>query len=185
MTETTPKKPAAKKRPAKKKEPEYRRRFRPHPLGLAVASIARPMIGKRGFADVDILSRWADIVGEDIAGYTLPEKLVKPRALKVGPNGLEGGTLHVRVSSSAFATILKHQEPEVCARINGYFGFKAVGKLKTSIGTIPKRPEVKKRPPPKPLPQETKLLVDMVDNPELRAALEKLGQTLNQDTPDK
>jgi len=160
---------------ASKKPPEFRRRFRPHPLGLAISSIARPIIGKRGFADVDIISRWGDIVGEDIATYTLPERITKSRSPM-----LEGGTLHVRVASSAFATVLKHKEPELCDRINGFFGFPAVAKFKTTLGKIPVLHINTPRPEPPPLTKDAAEMVETIDDLDLREALEKLGRSLLQ-----
>ncbi len=172
---------------AGKAKPDQRR-WRPYPrlLGLSVAKIARPLVGKRGFTEIDIISRWVDIVGEDMAAFTLPEKLTKPRSPKVGTNGLVGGTLHIRVSTAASATLLKYQEAELCGRINTHFGYTVVDKIKMTIGKIPK-PRPKLKPPP--LPPLSESVVDMVhsvDDPELKAALERLGQVVAAKTsPDK
>lgn len=170
MTEGPKPKTAAKKPPP----PEPKRRRRLHPLGLAVAAVTRPLVGRKGFAEVDILSQWTAIVGPEIAAQTLPMKVVKARAGEP-----EGGTLHVRVGSAAFATVLKHEEPRVCDRINGYFGFAAVTKIRATIGRIPVLTVKPPPPPPPPLSAAEKEVVDGVADPDLRAALERLGRAVH------
>ncbi len=162
-----------KKKPAETK-PAPRRR-RPHPLGMAVASVVRPMVGKKGFADVDVISRWAEIVGPEVAAYSLPLRIAKAR------NGVaEGGTLHVRVASSACALLLSHREPELREKVNRYLGFPAVARVKLAVGTLPLPPEPPPPPaPPPPLTAEEEAAVARVDDPDLRAALAALGQSIH------
>lgn len=182
-TKATTKPKRKPKRSAKSQEPEQRRwRPFPRPIGISVAKIARPLVGKRGFTEIDIISRWVDIVGEDMAEYTLPEKLTKPRSPKASlegsKSGLQGGVLHIRAASSAFATVLKHQETELCSRVNAHFGYTVASKIKITLGKIPKRRVKPKPPPPPPLPTDVSELVGTVDDPELQAALVRLGQEI-------
>ena len=159
---------------AAKPRPDAPRRKRVHPLGLAIASVVRPLVGKKGFVDVDILARWSEIVGAEVAANALPLRISKPRA---GSN--EGSTLHVRVGASAYAMILQHREPEICARINGYFGFQAVTRLKIALGTLPPpKPTPPPKPPPPPLSDEDAVRISAVADPELREVLAQLGRTM-------
>jgi len=149
-----------------------RRRRRPHPLGMAAAAVVRPIIGRKGFVEADLLTRWETIAGPETAALSRPVRLAKPR---------DGGApvLHLRVASSAFATLLKHQEPELCARINRYFGFDAVARIKVAPGTLPPPPAPAAPPPPKPpLSTEEAALVAGIDDADLRAALESLGRSI-------
>lgn len=166
------KKPAA---PATDKpKPDAPRRRRPHPLGLAIAAVVKPLVGKKGFVDVDILARWADIVGPEVATNAIPLRIAKPRA---GSN--EGATLHIRVGASAYAMVLQHREPEICARINGYFGFQAVTKLKIALGTLPPpKPTPPPPAPPPPLSDDDAARIALVGDPELREVLADLGRTM-------
>jgi len=141
-------------------------------VGMAAAAVVRPMIGRKGFVEADLLTRWEAVAGPEMAALCRPVRLAKPR---------DGGppVLHLRVASSAFATLLKHQEPELIGRINGYFGFDAVGKLKVAPGTLPPPPAPKPPPPaPPPLSAEEAALVAGIDDPDLRAALEALGRSI-------
>lgn len=164
------------KKPAKPAEPPKPapRRRRPHPLGLAVAAIVKPLVGKKGFLDVDILARWAEIVGPEVATSAVPLRVQKPRA-----GSAEGATLVVRVGAAAYGMVLRHSEPEVLARINGHFGYAAVAKLKIELGALPPPP-----PPPKPKPKPAELSpeeaarCEAVSDPGLREALARLARTV-------
>ena len=103
-------------------------------LSAMVSKITTPLYRKRGFAEVRILSDWPTIVGERFAAFTLPEKLVLPRGSK--GVGKRDGLLHVRVEGP-LATELQHLEPQIVERINGYFGYSAVARLKLVHGPIP------------------------------------------------
>ena len=59
-----------------------------------------------------------------------------PRGWRAAPGG-RGGTLHVRVGSGALALELQHLEPVVIERINTYFGYRAVERLKLVHGPLP------------------------------------------------
>ena len=59
-----------------KKETYQRRSYEGlAPLTKEVQAIAKPILGTRGFAEVDILSSWEDMVGKDLSKGITPEKL--------------------------------------------------------------------------------------------------------------
>lgn len=137
--------------------------------------VAKPLLGKRGLAEGDLVAHWEAIVGPTLAVYTLPEQLRFPRGKR------EDGELTVRVASGPFATQLQHDAPTVIARINGYFGYAAVKRLKLLQAPLP-RPKPRSAPEPRPLsPQEEQDLEGMlkgVHDPDLRAALARLGRNM-------
>ena len=98
-----------------------------------VSKVTTPLYRKRGFAEARILSDWPVIVGERFAAVTLPEKLTFPRGNTGG--GKRDGLLHVRVGAP-LATELQHLEPQIIERINGYFGYNAVARLKLIQGPV-------------------------------------------------
>ncbi|MBN2752816.1 MAG: DUF721 domain-containing protein [Rhodospirillaceae bacterium] len=151
-----------------------RRRRRPHPLGMAVAAVVRPIVGRKGFVEADILTRWSEIAGTEIATHSRPQRLSKPRSGEVG-----GPILLIRVASAPFATLLRHQETELCDRINRYFGFIAVTRVKIVLGSLPLPPPPPEPPAPlPPLSAEENALIATVDDPDLRTALENLGRSI-------
>lgn len=158
-------------------KPAIRRRRGGGPRALAqsLAAVTRPLFGKRGFADGAVLTDWPVIAGQHLARHSLPEK-VTPGAKDGG-----GGTLHLRIENGSIATELQHLEPLLVERINGYFGFKAVARLKIIQGPLPPPPE---DPPPAIRPPATGDETDLaqslmdVDDPALRAALADLGRAV-------
>jgi hypothetical protein len=91
--------------------------------------VTAPIFKKRGFAEAGILTDWPAIVGEHLARHTMPEKIAFARGAR------SAGTLHI-VTESAFAPELQHLEPQVLERINGYFGYFAVARLRIQHGRV-------------------------------------------------
>ena len=144
-------------------------------LGRSVSWITKPIFGKRGLAAGAIVKDWAKIAGSDLACYSQPERISYPRHERIE------GTLHLRIDHSSIAPELQHLEPLVLERINVYFGFKAVARLKFIHGPLPEqRPN--RKPVTRPLNEiEEQALVDNlvdIEDPDLRQALEGLGRAV-------
>lgn len=149
---------------------------RPGPRGLAAAlpKLTRAAFRRRGFAQADVLTRWPAIVGDTLAGHCCPEKLSFPAG------GTAGATLQVRVAA-AFAPHLQHLAPLVIERINAYFGYAAVTRLRLIQGPLPPA----RKPPARRLralsaAEETALAgrLAAVGDEALRAALAALGRSI-------
>jgi hypothetical protein len=119
-----------KKKQKNKKEiiSSERKGYGPSVLSGSIRNIAKKIIGKRGFVEVDIISKWETIVGKTLAKNVIPQKIIFRKGRR------DGGTLHLLVSNGAFAIELQHKEPMVISRINSFFGYRAVEKLKISQG---------------------------------------------------
>lgn len=158
-------------------KPQPPRRFNsPRGLNVALAGLTRPLHKKRGAVYGEILGRWATIVGPLLAADSQPERLIYPG------NAGHGATLEIAVSGGQ-ALELQHLAPLVIERINGYFGYKAVSALR--LRQAPIRPRLSHLPPkrePRPLgakeAADLRALLDGVEDPKLRQALEKLGRSL-------
>ena len=88
---------------------------------------------RRGLASVEIVTRWADIVGDALAARAVPIKLAWPSR----PDSGEPGVLHVRVEGG-FAIELQHDTPIVIDRVNRYFGWRCIGRLALKQGPVPR-----------------------------------------------
>lgn len=148
----------------------------PHRLGRHVTTIAGKALGKHGMAFGALLADWSSIMGPRLAEQTSPLKLVFPRGKR------DEATLHLRVSGPA-ALLLQHEEPQVLERINAFFGWRAVTRLKLVHGAPVLKHRWKPPPPPKRLtPQQEAELArhtaGLEDAPELREALERLGRAI-------
>lgn len=119
-------------------KPEYHRRTFEGlaPLTREVQSITRPILGKRGFASVDILGSWEEIIGPELARGITPEKLTFEKDKRIN------GTLYVKSAGGAFATLFEFQKRRVLERINGFFGYPAVAQIKIRQGSLKLSPKV-------------------------------------------
>jgi hypothetical protein len=102
---------------------------RPHPSRPAAKSVAEliagaidPLVRKRGLARAELLAWWPDIVGETYAASAMPERI---RWTRDGT----AATLIVRCDP-AVALQFSYEAEQVRARLNGYFGYSAVGAIR-------------------------------------------------------
>lgn len=143
------------------KGPRRARGFRA--IGPDIARLTKPLFGARGFASADVITQWPRIVGETIAGASIPEKVQFPRAKRTG------GTLYLRVRPGGAATEIQHASPLLIERVNTYFGFGAIKALKIIQAPIPEAP------PPATQPDEEKA-EKTEDGDSLEEALDSLGR---------
>ena len=116
---------------AKCKETYTRRSFEGlAPLTAEARAITKPILGKYGFAGIDILTNWEEIVGADLA------RGIKPQKLSFDGLKRTDGTLHVLSAGGAFAMLLEHQKNRVIDRINTFFGYPAVAHIKIQQGAF-------------------------------------------------
>jgi hypothetical protein len=143
-------------------------------LAVTLPKVTRRTLGRHGLAEGGLVTDWAAIVGETIAERSLP--------LRLSFTGGERreGTLHVRVSG-ALALELQHLEPLVLERINGYFGYRAVARLRIHQGPVPSAHEPRRPPATAPTAEteaEIAGLLSSVEDEALREALRGLGHSL-------
>lgn len=109
-----------------------RPRHRPAPpAGKSLAPLIRALDARFGQGTGALESRWAEIVGDQLARVTEPVKLAKGR-----PG--QGGTLELRVVGPA-AAFVQHQSGEILGRVNLFLGEGAVERLRISQGPVKPR----------------------------------------------
>jgi hypothetical protein len=170
----TPKsKKAAPKKPAPK---PYRR---PRGGEARAVSDLMPEIGRAafrrfGFVQSSVVSRWDEIVGSRYAAVSAPESIRFPVGKKAD------GTLELIVEG-AHATMMQHVVPEIIERVNRFFGYGAVARVKIRQGPV-LRPKAVHKPaiPPslKPVPMELGESLREIADPELFTVLESLARSL-------
>lgn len=138
-----------------------------------------PVCRKRGFASVDIVASWADIVGERYGTRVQPERLIWPRRPdRSDPeNPPEPATLVVH-TDGATALLLTHEIPQVLERINTFYGWAAIGRIKVLQRPVAVRQPERSRTLRTLTTNEEKRLeekLEGVENDRLREALKKLG----------
>lgn len=146
----------------------------PRLIGRTVPGVAGKALGKKGLAFGALITEWPSIVGHQLSIRTQPDKLVFPRGKR------EEATLHIR-AMGAIALELQHLEPQIIERINGFFGYKAVTRIRL-VHAAPTSAAPLRAPPPKPLSMDQELTImnatATVEDDGLRAALERFGRSL-------
>ncbi|MDX2259873.1 MAG: DciA family protein [Hyphomicrobiaceae bacterium] len=114
------------------------RLHRPAPgksVGAFLPALTRKAFETFGFASATLITDWPAIVGEEVARASRPARLVWPRAQAGRRNGQEidagrpPATLILHVAP-ARALEIEYARAEIAERINGYFGYRAVGQIK-------------------------------------------------------
>jgi hypothetical protein len=138
-----------------------------------------PACRKRGFASVDIIAAWADIVGERYGARVQPDRLIWPRRPdRTDPERPpEPATLVVH-TDGATALLLSHETAQVIERINTFYGWNAVGRIKIlqkPVQMKPAAPERRLRDLTRSEQDRLEQNLEGVQNERLRNALKKLG----------
>jgi len=128
---------------------------------------------KQGFASREIVTRWPQIVGSEIALNAEPMRMQWQR--KNNEIDSEPGTLVLRVEGPA-AIEIQHQTGLIIERVNRFFGWQAVGAIALRQAPLTRRETRKTRPKPDPAAAQriADTLTGIADDP-LRQALGRLG----------
>src|SRR6185295_3159682 len=114
-----------------------KKRWSATPLADLVNVTVNEAFARQGFAAVEIVTHWEDIVGPELAGRSEPMRLSWPK--RDDPDSV--GTLVVRVEG-AYAIELQHLAPVVMERVNRYFGWRCVGRIAIRQGPVTPRAPV-------------------------------------------
>jgi hypothetical protein len=142
------------------------------PLAEAMQTMLRAAFAKQGFAATELVTRWGDIVGAEIAAHSQPEKIQWPRP--IGEAAPEPGTLVLRVEGPT-AVEIQHLSGVILERVNRFFGWQAVGQL--ALRQAPLRRRLARTLPAHDREAAARVVAtlgDIVDD-DLRAALGRLG----------
>lgn len=166
--------PAAKRAKAPPSVPERPRGGEARAVSDLVPAIGRAAFRRFGFVQSSVVSRWDEIVGPRYADVTAPEMIRFPAGQKLG------GTLEL-VVESGHAVMIQHVLPEIVERVNRFFGYGAVAKVKLRQGQVQR---VEPRPRPSAAPVLRAPSADLGDSlreiadPELQAVLQNLAKSL-------
>ena len=142
-------------------------------IGRVMMPLAKKMLGRRAFAEADIICNWAEIAGEDTAAFSTPRKIDFKKGERTG------GILHIEVAGGAFALELQLKSRQLIDKVNTFFGYEAVRQIKILQNPAAKTSRIIHNPEKKLVTAEEenyiRNLSDGVKNPELSNALQKLG----------
>lgn len=142
------------------------------PLRDLVPKVVGESFARAGFASAELVTRWSEIVGADIAVLSEPIKIQWQRPAQGEER--EPGTLVLRVHGPA-AIEIQHLGEVICERVNRFFGWRAVARL--AFRQAPLRRGSRKSPrrdDTAAAAQISERLSDVSDD-DLKAALARLG----------
>lgn len=142
-------------------------------VSALMPDIGRAAFRRFGFVQSSVVSRWGEIVGARYAAVSAPEAIRFPVGKK------SDGTLELTVEG-AHATMIQHVLPEIVERVNRFFGYGAVARIKVRQGPVtkPQSRQPTAAPVLKPIPMELGESLREIGDPELFAVLESLAKSL-------
>lgn len=143
-------------------------------IGDLTPEIGRTAFRRFGFVQSSVVTRWPEIVGPTHARVCAPE------AIRFPPGEKAEGILEL-VVIPAHAPLIQQVTPEIIERVNRFFGYRAVARVKLRHGAVkPPQGAAAPKPPPslKPIPLELSDTLRDIGDPELRIVLESLARSL-------
>ena len=146
------------------------------PLSVLLSDVFSDAYARQGFAARELVTRWAEIAGPEIARHSEPLKIQWPRPVEGQPQ--QPATLLLRVEGP-MALEIQHASDAILERVNRFFGWSAVGRLALRQAPLSRR----ERAPPSHGPDarsvaEVATTLASVEDEELRAALARLGASI-------
>jgi hypothetical protein len=148
------------------------------PVADVLGEALKDAFAKQGFASVELVTRWPEIVGNEIAAHAQPERIRWPRRPQAGHTP-EPGTLMLRVEGPA-ALEIQHQPEIILERVNQFFGWRAVGALRLRQAPLLRR--AARRAPREPDAEAVARVatgLSGIKDEKLRQALAKLGAAMD------
>jgi hypothetical protein len=146
------------------------------PLSVLLSDVFSDAYAKQGFAARELVTRWAEIAGPDIAVHSEPMKIQWPRPVE--GQAQEPATLVLRVEGP-MALEIQHESDVILQRVNRFFGWSAVGRL-----ALRQAPLLRRNRPPAPRAPDAQSVAKVaetlsaIEDEELRAALARLGASI-------
>jgi hypothetical protein len=159
----------------------------PHAMNKPSKRQARPLsdflsvclsdaFADQGFASAELVTRWTDIVGPEIATHAEPMKVQWRKA--EGGEPPEPATLVLRVEGPT-AIEIQHLSGVIIERVNRFFGWQAIGRMALRQAPLSKRKasRIPTAPDPEATARIAATLPDVTDDG-LREALARLGAAI-------
>lgn len=148
-------------------------------LGDLMSSVLEDVVARRSGMTIDLISAWGEIAGPNYAGFTRAEKINWPRQIS-DLDPFQPGTLVVACDPSK-AIFFQHETSQILERLNLFFGFEAIGKIKIVQKSVVVATKIIRKVPDKlDEASEMKLskVMSHIEDDELRKRLEKFGRAV-------
>lgn len=146
------------------------------PLSVLLSDVFSDAFARQGFAARELVTRWPEIAGKDIADHAEPLKMQWPRPVEGQPQ--EPATLVLRVEGPMGLEI-QHRSDVILERVNRFFGWHAVGRIALRQAPLSRRDRrpVRRSPDPASVKRVAETL-SAVEDEALKDALARLGAAI-------
>ena len=148
------------------------------PLSDVLRKTIKDAFAKQGFAATELVTRWGEIVGPEIAAHCEPEKIQWPRPYE--NEDQQPGTLVLRVEGPT-AIEIQHLSKIILERVNRFFGWQAVGDLRLRQAPLGRREKPKPPAPDHAAAERIASSLTEITDEKLRQALARLGAAVGKD----
>ena len=150
----------------------------PRPLSEFTAATLSDGLKAQGFASAELIARWAEIAGPEIAARSEPMKINWSRG--IGDAAPEPATMVLRVEGPA-ALEIQHLSAVILERVNRFFGWQAIGRIALRQAPLRRRETPTSPPPPDPeAAARIAASLPAIEDDDLRQALARLGAAIEQ-----
>lgn len=145
------------------------------PLRDLVPKVVDKNFRQQGFASAELVTRWTEIAGPEIATHSEPVKIQWTRP--AAGEQQEPGTLVLRVEGPA-AIEIQHLANVICERVNRFLGWRAVERI--ALRQAPLRRGERKSPRAVDRAAAARIAESLTDigDDDLKAALARLGAAI-------
>ena len=154
------------------------------PLRDLLGKVVGETFTRQGFASAELVTRWTEIVGGEIAAHSEPVKIQWPRLVSppaTSPTSADGlalgrpaGTLVLRVEGPA-AIEVQHLANVICERVNRFLGWRAVERIALRQAPLRRSSQRSGRAPDPTAAAQIAATMPQIADEDLRQALARLG----------
>jgi hypothetical protein len=145
-------------------------------IGGSIRDLLDPLMAKRANVDLSLALAWQQVAGEKLSGRTQPLHIQWPQ--RISPDdAFKPGTLVVAAEGSV-ALDLQYSSGELVERINRFFGYPAVNRIRIEQKPVMRFKEKRKRAEPVLKADERAELeasLSRIEDEALRESLFRLG----------
>jgi hypothetical protein len=142
------------------------------PLRDLLGKVVGDTFTRQGFASAELVTRWPEIAGSEVAAVSEPIKIQWPRPDDTGIR--PPGTLVLRVEGPA-AIEIQHLAEVICERVNRFLGWRAVERIAFRQAPLRRGARKPERNPDAAAAARLAANLPEIADDDLRAALGRLG----------
>tara|TARA_B100001013_G_scaffold43832_1_gene23124 strand:+ start:2783 stop:3244 length:462 start_codon:yes stop_codon:yes gene_type:complete len=139
-------------------------------VGKSLPKIIDKNIKERNFVEITLIKQWKEIIGQDIAKYCWPIKIVFSDIKN------SNGIIFLKTKRGRSMEI-EFKNDEIIEKLNQYFGYKAINKISV-VQDFNIKDSYKKKIIKKKIKNNHSKVINKIKKSELKIALQNLSKTL-------